>query len=88
MTWKVSLASAAIRDLDKLPPRVLPAVVEFLYGPLAEEPRRVGKPLRDDLDGEWSARRGSYRVLYRLHEDGEVLIVTRVGHRSDIYRPR
>jgi mRNA interferase RelE/StbE len=39
------------RDLDKLPPRVLAAVIEFAFGDLAREPRRVGKPLRRELVG-------------------------------------
>jgi mRNA-degrading endonuclease RelE of RelBE toxin-antitoxin system len=86
--WRVSLSSSAIRDLDRLPPRIVPAVIEFLYGPLAEQPRRVGEPLRDDFAGEWGARRGSYRVLHRLDEDDDRVIVTRVAHRGDAYRPR
>ena len=65
----------------------MPAVIEFLYGPLASEPHRVGKPLRDDFEGEWSARRGSYRVLYRIDDDLSTVIVTRIGHRADVYRP-
>lgn len=88
MTWNVKLASSAIRDLDRLPPRVVPAVVEFVYGVLVADPRRLGKPLRDDFSGEWSARRGSYRILYRIDESDELIIVTRIGHRGDVYRPR
>ena len=57
MTWAVGLSSTAIRTLD-LPPRVVPAIVEFLYGPLAGNPRRVGKPLRVDFTGLYSARVG------------------------------
>jgi len=68
VSWIAGLSSSAIRDLDRIPPRVVPAVLEFIYGPLTENPRRVGKPLRDDFAGEWSARRGSYRILYRLDD--------------------
>jgi mRNA-degrading endonuclease RelE of RelBE toxin-antitoxin system len=75
MTCRVGLASPAIRELDRLPRRIVPAVIEFLYGPLAEEPRRVGEPLRDDFAGEWSARRGSYRVLCRVDEAANLVTV-------------
>lgn len=88
MRWKAGLASSAIRDLDRLPLRVVPAVLEFIYGPLTENPRRVGKPLRDDFAGEWSARRGSYRVLYRLDDTAHLITVSRVDHRANVYRPR
>ena len=48
--------------------------------------RRVGKPLRGNLAGLWSARRGTYRVLYRINEDPPEVIVARIDHRRDVYR--
>jgi mRNA interferase RelE/StbE len=67
-------------------PRVVAAVVELVYGALAQEPYRVGKPLRDELVGMYSARRGEYRIVYRIDEaNGEVVIVS-VGARRTIYR--
>jgi mRNA-degrading endonuclease RelE of RelBE toxin-antitoxin system len=71
----------------KLPEAVAAAVIEFLTTALIRQPARVGKPLRDDLAGVWSARRGTYRVLYRIREDVREVIVLRVEHRRDVYRP-
>lgn len=88
MTWTVELAGSAIRDLDRLPPRVVPAVIEFIYGPLAENPRRLGKPLREDFAGLWSARRGPYRVLYELEDEKTRIVVARIRHRAQVYRGR
>jgi mRNA interferase RelE/StbE len=62
-------------------------VIEFLTTSLVQQPHRVGKPLRDDLAGVWSARRGTYRVLYRIRDDLREVIVLRVEHRRDVYRP-
>ena len=87
VSWAVGLSSAAIRNLDQLPPRVVPAVVEFLYGPLAQNPHRVGKPLRDDFAGIHSAHRGGYRVLYEINETDHSITVTRVASRADAYHP-
>jgi mRNA-degrading endonuclease RelE of RelBE toxin-antitoxin system len=72
---------AAIRTarLNDLPPRVLPAVVEFMYGPLAREPKRVGKPLVGELAGLWSARRGTFRVLYEVRDQEVVVLVVRAA---------
>jgi hypothetical protein len=53
---------------------------------LLDNPQRVGKPLRDDLDGIWSARRGTYRVHYRVREYPREVVVLRVDHRRDAYR--
>ena len=66
MGYTVRFTATARRDLHKLPPRVLSAVIEFAFGDLAREPRRVGKPLRRELTGLYSARRGPYRLLYRI----------------------
>ena len=72
--------------MQKLPPRVLSAVVEFVFGDLSREPRRVGKPLHRELAGMFSARRGPYRVLYRSDDAQSAVWVMRVDHRADVYR--
>jgi mRNA interferase RelE/StbE len=82
----VELTSAAVRSLDRLPPRVLPAVVEFLYGPLADSPERVGTSLRGDFEGLHSAHRGEYRILYEIRPRAAKVIVHRVAHRANAYR--
>jgi len=64
---------------------MLSAVIEFAFGDVAREPHRVGKPLRRDLDGTDGARRGPYRILYRIDDDVRVVIY-RVDHRADVYR--
>jgi mRNA-degrading endonuclease RelE of RelBE toxin-antitoxin system len=86
--YELVLTPPARRALaGALPEAVAAAVVEFLTTALAAAPRRVGKPLRFDLDGVWSARRGTYRVLYRIKEDTREVVVLRVEHRRDAYRP-
>lgn len=85
--WSVQLTSAAARGMDRLPPRVIPAVIEFLYGPLTDEPRQVGRPLRGDFSGLLGARRGDYRILYEIREEPRIVVVHRVAHRADAYRP-
>ena len=72
---------------EKLPGAVAVAVVDFLTTALVANPHRVGKPLRDDLVGIWSARRGTYRVLYRINDELHEVVVLRVEHRRDVYRP-
>jgi len=86
--YELVLTPPARRALTgKLPEPVAIAVIEFLTTALIHQPYRVGKPLRDDLAGVWSARRGTYRVLYRVREDLREVIVLRVEHRRDAYRP-
>jgi mRNA-degrading endonuclease RelE of RelBE toxin-antitoxin system len=87
--YELIVAPPAARALsEQLPEPVAAAVIEFLTTSLVREPRRVGKQLRRELAGIWSARRGTYRVLYRVRENPREVIVLRVEHRSDAYRPR
>jgi mRNA-degrading endonuclease RelE of RelBE toxin-antitoxin system len=67
---------------------VAAAVVEFLVGPLLEAPEQVGKPLRYELEGYRSARRGAYRIVYRLDHDRHTVRVVWIEHHLDVYRPR
>jgi mRNA interferase RelE/StbE len=76
------------RALARLPEKVATAVVEFLYGSLAARPHQVGMPLKLGLDGLHSARRGDYRVIYRIDDQHRRVDVLAIEHRSDIYRPR
>lgn len=82
------MAPSAERSLHRLPEKVAAAVVEFMLGPLSENPGRVGHRLVGDLEGLWAARRGPYRVVYEIDERAREIRVLRIDHRADVYRPR
>jgi mRNA interferase RelE/StbE len=86
--YAVAWTSTSRRSLGRLPEKAAMAAVEFIYGSLAETPRRVGKPLQFGLTGLHSARRGDYRVIYRIDEDLRVVTMMAIDHRTDAYRPR
>lgn len=86
--FAIAWTAAARRALTRLPEKVATAVVEFLYGSLAADPHRVGKPLKLSLEGLHSARRGDYRVIYRIEDQWRQVTVIAIEHRSDVYRPR
>lgn len=85
--WTIALTGPARRTLTRLPEKVATAVVEFLYGSLAANPHRVGKELKLGLPGLHSARRGEYRVIYRIAEAERRVDVVTIEHRTDAYRP-
>lgn len=91
--YRLSLAPAARRALTEAPPPGLPlavaaAVGGFLTGVLLDNPHRVGKPLTRDFTGYHAARRGTYRVVYRIDDRDHVVHVVRIDHRADVYRPQ
>jgi len=69
-----------------LPEAVAAAAYEFITGLLLEQPHRLGEQLLPPLDDRFSARRGTYRVIYRIDDKAHVITVVDNGHRRDVYR--
>jgi mRNA interferase RelE/StbE len=84
--FEIHWAGPAKRALRRLPEKVATAAVEFIYGPLASNLSRVGRPLRFELEGMHSVHRGDYRVVYRIDDRRRGVEVLVIGHRADVYR--
>jgi mRNA interferase RelE/StbE len=86
--YELIVAPPAKRALaEALPLAVAFAAWELIDGPLRENPYRVGRPLRAPFAGCWSARRGTYRVRYRIDEDKHLIVVLDIVGRADAYHP-
>jgi mRNA interferase RelE/StbE len=86
--YRLRLTGPAERQLARLPEKAAAAIVEFMLGALLDNPAQVGGALQRELAGLRSARRGAYRVGYEIDGPGAIVIVHRVDHKSDVYRPR
>ncbi len=86
--YAVRLTGAGRRALQRLPEGVAASVIELVFGPLADQQHRVGKPLGLELEGLHSARRGDYRVLYSIDDQRREIAVQHIAHRSDVCRRR
>jgi mRNA interferase RelE/StbE len=85
--YELVISPTARRQLtEHLPESVALAAHEFIVGPLLVNPQRVGKRLRPPLDDRHSARRGTYRVIYRIDDARHRVTVVAVVHRSEAYR--
>lgn len=73
--------------VHRLPEAVAAAVLKFCEAALAVNPHRVGKPLFGPLAGCHGARRGTYRVVYRIAEESRAVHVLDIDHCTDVYRP-
>ncbi|MPZ87449.1 MAG: type II toxin-antitoxin system RelE/ParE family toxin [Nitriliruptorales bacterium] len=86
--YEIRFLPAARRAIARrLPEAVAAAVLEFCAAALAANPHRVGKPLFGPLAGCHGARRGTYRVVYRIEEETRTVHVLDIDHRADVYRP-
>ena len=87
MTYDVRFTRSAKRALTvELPEKVATAVWAFVMGDLRRNPERVGKQLKAPLYPLYSARRGEYRVIYRIVDDILVIEIITIAHRRDSYR--
>jgi mRNA interferase RelE/StbE len=87
--YEIVVAGPAARAIsERLPETVAAAVIDLITGVLLNDPYRVGKPLRHELEGIYSARRGTFRILYRIAEAHHEVVVLRVEARSSVYRNR
>jgi mRNA interferase RelE/StbE len=85
--YDLAITPTARRQLtENLPEAVAAAAYEFILGPLLDNPHRVGKRLRPPLEDRHSARRGTYRVIYRIDDDIHTVTVVDVAHRRNAYR--
>ena len=85
--YKLVIASIVRRQLaEVLPEAVAFAAYEFITGPLLDNPHRVGRRLRPPLEDRHSARRGTYRVIYRIDDEHRRVTVVGVFSRADAYR--
>ncbi len=85
--YRLRMARPAAKALaETLPEKVATAAYEFITGPLLDDPHRVGKPLDPPMAPAWTARRGTYRILYRIDDAHHVVDVTAIRHRADAYK--
>ncbi|WP_458351722.1 type II toxin-antitoxin system RelE family toxin [Micromonospora oryzae] len=85
--YTVMFSRQARRNLhEDLPLEVAIAATETIQRAIAVNPYRVGKPLDEPFDGFHSARRGTYRIVYRINEAKRVVEIHSIRHRRDAYR--
>lgn len=83
--YQVAVVPRAARDLEQLPEKVAIACIEFLFNTLADQPHRLSKPLQRELAGQRSARRGGYRIIFRVDEDRHRIEILHIGYRGHVY---
>jgi mRNA interferase RelE/StbE len=88
VAYAVEITPEGLRHLRRLPEKIRTAVLEAIFGTVAENPHRAGKPLRGELEGLYSARRGDFRIIYEIHDEDRIVLIHRAPHRREAYRRR
>jgi mRNA interferase RelE/StbE len=80
--YKVS-ADKALRAL----PTAVQVRIAAATDALRDNPRPRGSVKLVGEDELWRIRVGQYRVVYTIQDDALIVLVVRVAHRKDVYRP-
>ena len=86
MQYELIIKPTAEKSLDKLPRPARRRIVDGMKE-LRNNPRPPGVVKLAGDENLWRVRIGSYRVVYEIHDDRLVVLVLRVAHRKDVYRP-
>jgi len=89
LAWQIEFDQSAKKEPAKLDRQVASRLVEFLKNRVLNlrDPRSVGQALRGSTLGEfWKYRVGDFRIIASIQDDRMIVLVLRVGNRSDIYR--
>jgi mRNA interferase RelE/StbE len=85
--YVVLLSGRARRNIrENLPLEIALAAMETIDGSIDANPYRAGKPLDESFDGYHSARRGTYRIIFRIDEAKHQVEIHSIRHRRDAYR--
>ena len=83
--YRLAITATARRQFaEQLPGGVAFGAHEFINGPLLANPHRVGKRLMPPLDDRHRARRGTYRVLYRIDDSPRTVTVVAVASLREV----
>jgi mRNA interferase RelE/StbE len=83
--YVITFAKSARKDLERLPPQISERVLDRIER-LSAQPRPPGSIKLRDESGLWRIRIGNYRVIYSIDDKKEVVDVSLVRHRKDVYR--
>jgi mRNA interferase RelE/StbE len=89
MAWEIELDPAAERELDKFDKQIAGRVLSFLHERVArlDDPRSIGEALRGSRFGElWKYRVGNYRIIASIEDKAVLILVVKIGHRSEVYK--
>lgn len=87
MTYLVTLAPAAVRQLRRFDPQIrrrIQAAIELL----GTQPRPPAATKLVGGAGEWRVRTGDHRIVYEIQDEQLLVLVLQVGHRREVYRRR
>ena len=89
MDWTIEYTATAKRELKKMDRQIAKRILNYLDERVAnsKDPRSSGKALTGPLSGLWRYRVGDCRIICEIQDEVLLILVLKVGFRSDVYSP-
>lgn len=82
--YEIRFKKSVAKDLRGIPNTDLKRILERIDG-LAADPRGEGC-IKLSGKERYRVRQGDYRIVYEINDAEIIVLIVRVGHRSDVYR--
>lgn len=85
--YSIELSNLAAKELERIytaDHKIYSRLITVVES-LRENPYQ-GKKLKGRLEGSYSVRVGSYRVVYSIYKAKLIIYVIDIGHRREVYR--
>ena len=85
MSYQVEFEPEALADLDRMDSTDRKRIFRKINWLALNFEQTTYQRLSANLAGFYKLRVGNYRVIYSVDEQGQLVAIIRVGHRSEIY---
>jgi mRNA interferase RelE/StbE len=82
--YRILFRRSAVKELEDIPSAHLKRIVSRIES-LIENPRPKGCR-KISSEKRYRLRQGPYRIVYSVSDEEKIVIITKIGHRREIYR--
>lgn len=83
--YKIEYVESIKEDLASISKANRKQIRKAIEKKLGTNPIEFGKPLQYSLKGLRRLRVGDYRVIFKIEEEEDIVLIVKIGHRRDVY---
>jgi len=84
--YRILIKTSAAKELEAVGARADRQRIIGRIQTLAANPRPQGSEKLAGYGDRYRVRQGSYRIIYRVDDEGRGVTIFKIGHRRDVYR--
>ncbi|MGE0634370.1 MAG: type II toxin-antitoxin system RelE/ParE family toxin [Pseudobdellovibrionaceae bacterium] len=85
IVYKIEYVSSVKDDLKSISKSDKEQIKKAIEKKLATNPIEFGKPLQYSLKGLRRLRVGNYRIIFKIDEEEQTVLIVKIGHRKEVY---